>query len=269
MRALGAWRHKYLLFQRKQRCANNAKHVDLLCFQALLSQQVFSFPHQEIQENRSISKFVRQMGVIGCERVSSADNVRSRADVIESRVTIPRITRERKYLMDYKSSYLHATMQYFLNIVTGLGQMNSTSSSGSACWEHSPGKTTLQTNGVLFEQLSSAQPPNRSLLLCSTQFCADSPSGSFPAHSIKGTGDPSTHVYRPSSRRSCSPSHAPLALFAGDERTALKLKYNAKTTSRHVIVCNTITTDAEQGRNFNGKIASLSALKDEKNTRFR
>ena len=42
------------------------------------------------------------MGVIGCERALSADadNARSQLDIIWSRVTIPPITRERKYLMD-------------------------------------------------------------------------------------------------------------------------------------------------------------------------
>ena len=36
-----------------------------------------------------------------CARALPADNVRSRADVIGSRVTILPITREKKYLMDY------------------------------------------------------------------------------------------------------------------------------------------------------------------------
>ena len=45
--------------------------------------------------------FLRRTGAIGCERALSADNVRSQADVIGSRVTIAPITREKKYLMDY------------------------------------------------------------------------------------------------------------------------------------------------------------------------
>ena len=36
--------------------------------------------HQEIEEKRSISKFVRQIGVIGCEWALSADNVCSLLD---------------------------------------------------------------------------------------------------------------------------------------------------------------------------------------------
>ena len=46
------------------------------------------------------------MGVVGCERTLSADNVRSRADVIGSRVMIPPITCVRKYVMGHIVKYL-------------------------------------------------------------------------------------------------------------------------------------------------------------------
>ena len=96
---------------------HETKHVDFLVLSGTAS---FCFlnkfpksPHKEIEEKHSISKFVRQTGVIGCERALSADNVRQRADVIGSRVTIPPITCEKKYLMNYERAYLRILFDLF------------------------------------------------------------------------------------------------------------------------------------------------------------
>ena len=102
---------KYFLSQRKQRRLDlpsktfTAKHVDFFVLSGTAFSTSLLISSLVIDEKLSISTFVRQAGVIGCERTLSADNVRSRADVIGSRVTIPPITRERKYLMGYNTKY--------------------------------------------------------------------------------------------------------------------------------------------------------------------
>jgi len=75
-----------------------------------------------------------------------------------------------------------------------------------------PGNGTSQTKALPSNQCLSAQPGPNSPFACTTQFSASLPPGSPGSHSENGIGDPSTHTYRPSVERSCSPIQASVTL---------------------------------------------------------